>query len=129
MGFDSLAAVELRNRLVAATGLTLQPTLVFDYPNPASVAEHLREEATASGNGHGPLESGEREVREALASIPLSDLRKTGLLDQLLRLADSDESVDPEAVEESESIDEMDLDDLIRRSTEGAMGDQGGGDD
>ncbi len=51
MGFDSLAAVELRNRLVAATGLTLQPTLVFDYPNPASVAEHLREEATAPGAG------------------------------------------------------------------------------
>jgi hypothetical protein len=75
------------------------------------------------------LESGEREVREALASIPLSELRKTGLLDQLLRLAGSDESVEPELADGGESIDEMGLDELIRQSTEGAIGDQGGGDD
>jgi acyl carrier protein len=41
LGFDSLGAVELRNQLVLETGISLDPTLVFDYPNPRAVAGYL----------------------------------------------------------------------------------------
>ena len=47
-GLDSLTAVELRNRLKTATGLTLPPTLTFDYPTPTAVADYIGQQIAES---------------------------------------------------------------------------------
>ncbi|MGW0788781.1 SDR family NAD(P)-dependent oxidoreductase [Streptomyces sp. NPDC002911] len=44
LGVDSLAALELRNRLSTETGLRLSTTLTFDYPTSEALAQHLFEE-------------------------------------------------------------------------------------
>jgi acyl carrier protein len=49
LGFDSLAALELRNRLATVTGARLPPTLTFDYRTANEIAAHVIKLSDANG--------------------------------------------------------------------------------
>jgi acyl transferase domain-containing protein len=121
IGFDSLTAVELRNRLNTATKLTLPNTLIFDYPTPVMLTQHLLEAISPGAGGESELDPYEAEIREALANIPLTRLREAGLTEVLLQLAGpGGQALAPVGEEDADLIDEMDVASLVTRTLQGA---------
>ncbi|WUI00896.1 SDR family NAD(P)-dependent oxidoreductase [Spirillospora sp. NBC_00431] len=73
LGFDSLAAVRLRNRLSAATGLRLTATVVFDYPTPLALARYLLPEIVPAEPDRSPAFAGLDALESALLDTPPGD--------------------------------------------------------
>ncbi|MFE6972377.1 type I polyketide synthase [Streptomyces sp. NPDC057682] len=87
LGFDSVAAVDLRTKLVAATGRPLPTSMIYDHPSPGALAAHLRSELCEDdGDGEFPVLAQLDRLEEAASGLAAEDIEATRITARLQAL-------------------------------------------
>jgi acyl carrier protein len=86
LGFDSVSAVDLRNRLGTATGLKLPSTLVFEYTSTSALADHLKSLLGASTGGVLPVLADLDRLEETVLALSAEEIERNRITSRLQTL-------------------------------------------
>ncbi|WP_312033476.1 SDR family NAD(P)-dependent oxidoreductase [Nocardia veterana] len=117
LGFDSLAAVELRNRLTGATGIGLPATIAYDHPTPEAVAEFIATCLPLAEPGGDLDDALDRVAAVLAAAAPDTEARRRvarrlrGLLATVEATGEAEPDTDPD--DDIRSADVAELFDLL----------------
>ncbi|WP_420822749.1 type I polyketide synthase [Streptomyces atratus] len=116
LGFDSVAAVELRQALTAATGTALPATLVFDYATPTALADHLHTRLFPDSDATGvPLLAEVDRFEELVGALDIEEIRSSRITSRLQTLLDklTAQQSGESAVGVGDSLDAASADDVL----------------
>ncbi|MFG2570844.1 type I polyketide synthase [Streptomyces sp. NPDC048567] len=117
LGFDSVAAVELRQALTAATGAKLPATLIFDYATPTALADHLLNRLFPDGDDTAtPVLAEIDRFEELVGALDIEEIRSSRITSRLQTLLDTLttlQSGETGAAAVRDSLDEASADDVL----------------